>query len=198
TGLGVLLVEHDMRFVMGTCSYIHVLDFGRIIAGGPPDAIQANAAVRSAYLGAGPEEAAQQAQALDADALADVEALAEVVTAETESPVAVHEAPTVEAPGGEPAVAPALELRQVFAGYGTIDVLYGVDLVLEKGQVHALLGPNGAGKSTTLKVASGQIRPNTGDVLVDGESIGKARPDALARRGVCLIPEGRGVFPNLT
>ena len=55
-------------------------------------------------------------------------------------------------------MAPALELREVFAGYGTIDVLYGVDLVLQPGQVHALLGPNGAGKSTTLKVASGQIR----------------------------------------
>ena len=198
TGLGVLLVEHDMRFVMGTCSHIHVLDFGRIIAGGPPDAIQANTAVRSAYLGAGPEEAAEQAKALDADALADVEALAEVVSAESESTVEVHDAPPDESAASGSAVAPALELRQVFAGYGTIDVLYGVDLVLQSGQVHALLGPNGAGKSTTLKVASGQIRPNSGDVLVHGESIGKAGPDALARRGVCLVPEGRGVFPNLT
>jgi ABC-type branched-subunit amino acid transport system ATPase component len=199
TGLGVLLVEHDMRFVMGTCSHIHVLDFGRVIAGGSPDEIQANIAVRSAYLGAGPEEAAQQAQALDADALADVEALAEVVSAETEPSIAVRETPTDEsAPGGEPVAAPALELHDVFAGYGTIDVLYGVDLVLQSGQVHALLGPNGAGKSTTLKVASGQIRPNSGAVLVDGVSIGKAGPDALARRGVCLVPEGRGVFPNLT
>jgi len=198
TGLGVLLVEHDMRFVMGTCSYIHVLDFGRIIAGGPPDEIQANTAVRSAYLGSGPEEAVQQAHALDADALADVEALAEVVTAETESSVEVRASESRALGDASEAAAPALELRGVFAGYGTIDVLYGVDLVLQPGQVHALLGPNGAGKSTTLKVASGQIRPSSGDVLVDGASIGRAGPDALARRGVCLVPEGRGVFPNLT
>jgi branched-chain amino acid transport system ATP-binding protein len=196
TGLGVLLVEHDMRFVMGTCTHIHVLDFGRIIASGDPTGIQANASVRSAYLGAGPEEAVQQAQALDPDALADVEALAEVVTAETASIVDVREEPREDATAS--GVPPALELRQVFAGYGTIDVLYGVDLVLQPGEVHALLGPNGAGKSTTLKVASGQIRTSAGDVLLDGVSIGKAGPDALARRGLCLVPEGRGVFPNLT
>jgi branched-chain amino acid transport system ATP-binding protein len=199
TGLGVLLVEHDMRFVMGTCEYIHVLDFGRIIAGGDPASIQANAGVRAAYLGAGPEDAVQQAQELDPDALADVEALVEVVEAETATPSAeVREQPPVGDAGETTRGPAALELRQVFAGYGTIDVLYGVDLVLQPGQVHALLGPNGAGKSTTLKVASGQIRPNSGDVLLDGESIGKAGPDALARRGLCLVPEGRGVFPNLT
>jgi branched-chain amino acid transport system ATP-binding protein len=201
TGLGVLLVEHDMRFVMGTCQYIHVLDFGRIIASDAPDAIQANAGVRAAYLGAGPEDAVQQAKELDPDALADVEALAEVVEAETSPVVEVRDAGPTEVPG-EPArddeAVPALELRQVFAGYGTIDVLYGVDLVLQSGQVHALLGPNGAGKSTTLKVASGQIRANSGEVLLDGVSTGKAGADELARRGLCLVPEGRGVFPNLT
>ena len=61
---------------------------------------------------------------------------------------------------GEPAET-LLELRGVRAAYDGIDVLYGVDLVLQPGQVHALLGPNGAGKSTTLKVASGQIRPSS-------------------------------------
>ena len=197
TGLGVLLVEHDMRFVMGTCTHIHVLDFGRIIAGGPPDQIQANTAVRSAYLGAGPEEAVQQAP----------RARRRSARRRRGAGRGRHRRNRVLGRGArvppgasrdEPAVAPALELREVFAGYGTIDVLYGVDLVLQTGQVHALLGPNGAGKSTTLKVASGQIRPNAGAVLVDGVSIGKAGPDALARRGVCLVPEGRGVFPNLT
>jgi ABC-type branched-subunit amino acid transport system ATPase component len=201
TGLGVLLVEHDMRFVMGTCSHIHVLDFGRIIASGAPDAIQADTAVRSAYLGSGPDDAVQQAQQLDPDALADVEALVEVVSAETgavvEAPPTPSEVAAASDAGGDVAPA-ALELRQVFAGYGVIDVLYGVDLVLRPGEVHALLGPNGAGKSTTLKVASGQIRASAGAVLVEGVSIGKAGPDALARRGLCLVPEGRGVFPNLT
>ena len=79
-----------------------------------------------------------------------------------------------------------------------IDVLFGVDLALLPGQVHALLGPNGAGKSTTLKVASAQITPTAGEVWLLGEKVGRRSPDALARAGLCLVPEGRGIFPNLT
>jgi branched-chain amino acid transport system ATP-binding protein len=93
---------------------------------------------------------------------------------------------------------PLLELRGVRAGYGVIDVLHGVDLVLHPGEVVALLGPNGAGKSTTLGVASGQIQPSGGQLLIGGREVNGARPDALARAGVCLVPEGRGIFPNLT
>jgi branched-chain amino acid transport system ATP-binding protein len=95
-------------------------------------------------------------------------------------------------------VAPLLELRGIRAGYGTIDVLHGVDLVLETGQVYALLGPNGAGKTTTLGVCSGQIVPSAGQVLINGREVNGTSSDALARAGVCLVPEGRGVFPNLT
>ncbi len=91
-----------------------------------------------------------------------------------------------------------LELQGLRAGYGTIDVLHGVDLVLEAGQVYALLGPNGAGKTTTLGVCSGQIVPSAGQILLNGRSINGTSPDALARAGVCLVPEGRGIFPNLT
>jgi branched-chain amino acid transport system ATP-binding protein len=94
--------------------------------------------------------------------------------------------------------APILELVGIHAGYGTINVLHGVDLTVHSGQVVALLGPNGAGKSTTLGVASGQIRPSAGTVLVGGRDVTGVSPDALARAGVCLIPEGRGIFPNLT
>jgi branched-chain amino acid transport system ATP-binding protein len=93
---------------------------------------------------------------------------------------------------------PLLELRGIRAGYGIIDVLHGVDLVLDRGTVLALLGPNGAGKSTTLAVASGQIQPSGGQLLIGGREVNGAKPDALARAGVCLVPEGRGIFPNLT
>jgi len=95
-------------------------------------------------------------------------------------------------------VVPVLELRNVRAGYGTIDVLHGVDLVVPPGEVHALLGPNGAGKSTTLAVCSGLIRPTAGQILLDGREVNGATSDSLARIGVCLVPEGRGIFPNLT
>ena len=92
----------------------------------------------------------------------------------------------------------ALELRGVRAGYGTITVLQGVDLAVPFGHVVALLGPNGGGKSTTLRVISGQLPVSAGDVLVAGRRVNGAAPDELARRGVCLIPEGKGVFPNLS
>jgi branched-chain amino acid transport system ATP-binding protein len=91
-----------------------------------------------------------------------------------------------------------LELQNLRAGYGTIDVLHGVDLVLEPGTVYALLGPNGAGKTTTLGVCSGQITPSAGKVMLHGHEVNGVASDALARAGVCLVPEGRGIFPNLT
>ena len=92
----------------------------------------------------------------------------------------------------------ALELRGVRAGYDGIEVLHGVDLVVPPGSVVALLGPNGAGKTTLLRCASGELAPTAGCVHVAGEHVNGARPEALARAGVCTIPEGRGVFPGLT
>jgi branched-chain amino acid transport system ATP-binding protein len=93
---------------------------------------------------------------------------------------------------------PALELIDVRAGYGRIEVLHGVSLAVPAGSVYALLGPNGAGKSTTMAVASGKIRPTAGCVHVAGSHVNSVAPEALSRAGVCRIPEGRGIFPNLT
>jgi len=95
-------------------------------------------------------------------------------------------------------VTPILQLSSVRAGYGRIDVLHGIDIEIRPGEVFALLGPNGAGKSTTLAVASGQIVPSSGAILLCGRDVTGVPADALARAGVCLIPEGRGIFPNLT
>jgi branched-chain amino acid transport system ATP-binding protein len=93
---------------------------------------------------------------------------------------------------------PVLELCGVRAGYGRIEVLHGIDLVVPRGTVVGLLGPNGAGKTTTLGVIGGQIRPAAGSVRMVGRDLTGASADALARAGVCTIPEGRGIFPNLT
>jgi branched-chain amino acid transport system ATP-binding protein len=91
-----------------------------------------------------------------------------------------------------------LELRDVRAAYDEITVLHGVSLSLVAGQVVALLGPNGAGKTTTLRVAAGVHPVRSGRLVLGGRDVTGANPRDLARAGVCLIPEGRGVFPNLS
>ncbi len=93
---------------------------------------------------------------------------------------------------------PALAIRGVRASYGRIEVLHGVDLTVPAGSVFALLGPNGAGKSTLLSVISGQMRPTAGEVVIGDKPVGKLSTEKLARTGLCSIPEGRGIFPNLT
>jgi branched-chain amino acid transport system ATP-binding protein len=105
-----------------------------------------------------------------------------------------------ETAGAPPArtQAPEVVFKSVRAAYGRIEVLHGVDLTVPAGSVFALLGPNGAGKTTLLKVANGAIRPTAGSISIAGVDVRKDSPEAFARAGVCAIPEGRGVFPNLS
>jgi branched-chain amino acid transport system ATP-binding protein len=99
--------------------------------------------------------------------------------------------------GKQPDV-PLLELRGVRAAYEKVEVLHGIDLEVTAGSLVAILGPNGAGKTTTLRVISGLMKPTAGELLLEGYDVAGATPEELARAGVCLIPEGRGIFPNLT
>ena len=110
----------------------------------------------------------------------------------------VDRRPPLGADGPVTVTVPALEMRGVRAGYGTIDVLHGFDLVVAPGEVVALLGPNGAGKSTALGVVAGLVPATAGDVALAGRVVNGVAPDVLARLGLCLVPEGRGVFPNLS
>ena len=91
-----------------------------------------------------------------------------------------------------------LELRNVFAGYAGTTVLRGVDLVIPDGAVVALLGANGAGKTTLLRVASGLLHPTDGRLVLDGVDVTRCRPHELVQRGICHVPEGRGIFPSMT
>jgi branched-chain amino acid transport system ATP-binding protein len=91
-----------------------------------------------------------------------------------------------------------LVLEGVTAGYGGTTVLRDVSLTVPDSSVVALLGPNGAGKTTLLRVASGLLPPWKGRVLLDGEDLTARPPHELAHRGVCHVPEGRGIFPPLT
>jgi len=102
----------------------------------------------------------------------------------------------VTAPVATPA--PMLQLTGLCASYGAIEVLHGIDLTVPKGGLFAMLGPNGAGKSTLLRVIAGLHAAGAGTIAIDGRAVSGGQPYVLARHGVCLLPEGRGVFPNLT
>jgi ABC-type branched-subunit amino acid transport system ATPase component len=84
------------------------------------------------------------------------------------------------------------------AGYGKMDVLHEVSLIVSAGELVAVIGPNGAGKSTAFKAIVGFLRPKTGRVIFDGQDITGLRPDLVLRRGLAYVPQGRIVFPQMT
>ena len=90
-----------------------------------------------------------------------------------------------------------LRVRELSAGYGPVEVLHGIDLDVEAGQVAVILGANGAGKTTTMRAISGMI-PRRGVVEFDNEIITRSSPDAIVRLGLAQVPQGRGTFTDLT
>ena len=93
---------------------------------------------------------------------------------------------------------PILEATGVHAWYGSSHVLHGVDLSIARGETVGLLGRNGMGKSTLIRTLLGHVPQRDGRIHLFGQDMSKARPHEVARRGVAYVPEGRGVFPNLT
>lgn len=93
---------------------------------------------------------------------------------------------------------PILEATGVHAWYGSSHVLHGVDLSIARGETVGLLGRNGMGKSTLIRTLLGHVPQRDGCIHLFGQDMSKARPHEVARRGVAYVPEGRGVFPNLT
>ncbi|RDD54216.1 MAG: ABC transporter ATP-binding protein [Candidatus Korarchaeota archaeon NZ13-K] len=91
-----------------------------------------------------------------------------------------------------------LEVRGVSAAYGTALALKSVSLRVDRGEVVSLIGANGAGKTTTLRVISGILKPTGGEVILDGRSIAGMEPFQIASLGLIHVPEGRGLFPEMT
>ena len=91
-----------------------------------------------------------------------------------------------------------LEVENLHVSYGAIKALHGVSLKVEKGSIVTLIGANGAGKSTTLRALSGLVKPTAGSIKYEGEEITRLPANKVVSRGLCHVPEGRMVFPNLT
>lgn len=93
---------------------------------------------------------------------------------------------------------PLLELKNLKIAYGGINAVKGISLTVNPGELTTLIGANGAGKTSTLKAIAGMVKTASGDVLYDGEPITHQPSYAIARKRLSLVPEGRGVFPQLT
>jgi ABC-type branched-subunit amino acid transport system ATPase component len=91
-----------------------------------------------------------------------------------------------------------LEAKDIYAGYGKIEVLHGATIRADKGEIICIIGPNGSGKSTLLKTVFGLLKPTKGTVYFDGNDITGMEPEQKVSLGIAFIPQGRNVFPSLT
>ena len=91
-----------------------------------------------------------------------------------------------------------LEVQTIYGGYGGVDILNGIDMRVEGGELVVIVGPNGAGKSTAMKAIVGLIKLSEGHIRFDGEEITGRRPDEVACLRICYVPQEKNVFPSLT
>jgi ABC-type branched-subunit amino acid transport system ATPase component/ABC-type branched-subunit amino acid transport system permease subunit len=170
TGRSVIVVEHVQQVISEVVDRVLVLSSGKLIAAGTPAEIAANAEVAEVYYGA-----------RAAGAPAPVRATAAAAAAGALAPPPV-----------------LLELDNVSAGYGALLALRDVNLAIRQTDIVSVLGANGAGKSTLAATVSGQVRARRGTIRFDGHPVTRTLAYDRARQGICLCPEGRGIFTGLT
>ncbi len=91
-----------------------------------------------------------------------------------------------------------LQVSEVVAGYGETEILHGVSVSVEQGEIVAVIGPNGSGKSTLLKTILGLVCPKAGGVSFNGEDITGVAPERIVVKGICYVPQSNNVFPSLS
>jgi branched-chain amino acid transport system ATP-binding protein len=184
SGKTILIVEHNMEFVMSLCERITVLSQGSALISGAPQEVRTNPAVLDAYLG-GSDDAETQRE------------LAEEATRHEHDGVSVVSTRVPERPklGESQAL---LTIRGVTAGYGGGDILKDVTLDVPRGGITCVVGPNGAGKSTLMATISGLLRPRLGEIRFDGAVVSRSSPKEILARGVAQIPQAHSLFPDMT
>ena len=93
---------------------------------------------------------------------------------------------------------PLLEASEVVAGYGQTEILHGISITVDQGEIVTIIGPNGCGKSTLMKAIVGLVRVRTGSVAFRGEDISGRPPEQIVRKGLCYVPQSNNVFPSLS
>jgi ABC-type branched-subunit amino acid transport system ATPase component len=167
-GLTILLVDHDIKLVMGVCDDVTVLNFGRRIAAGRPAEVAADEEVISAYLGTSRPSIGSAAGAR-------------------------RPAPL---PSERPA--PLLSVEHLAVSYGAVQAVQDVSLDVGEGEIVTLIGANGAGKSTVLSTLSGLLRPRAGRARFGELDLATASPQAIVRAGLVQVPEGREILGRLS
>jgi branched-chain amino acid transport system ATP-binding protein len=169
TGSTILIIEHDMPLISRISDRIYCLDAGTNLSAGTPAEVLGDPAVIDAYLGASKPSKPRTGRAKSR-----------------------------KTASGAPSSEVLLEVEGIDVSFGKVQVLYGVDFEVRRGERVALLGTNGAGKSTILKAASRIVPTTKGAIRWKGEDVTHASPEALVRAGLAHVPGGRGMFPTLT
>ncbi len=202
--IAVLFTEHSMDVVFTHADRVLVLARGRLIAQGSPQQVRDDPQAQAAYFGAGTVFDHPRSGL----AFAGVEPSTGLVLsgaapqggnprgpAEPVPPRPLDAAPRA---GDAQVKAPLLDVKALNAWYGAAQVLFGVDLQVQRGEVVALMGRNGAGKSTTLKALMGLVERRSDGMRFMGRDMSRAGPHDMARAGLGFVPEDRRIFTDLT